>query len=78
MRRWIWLFATIVLVLAVDQASKRFIMATLTYGETVQPIPVLAPYFQVTYTENRGAAFGFLSQASDIFLIIAFVVVIAH
>lgn len=76
-RKWAVLLAIIGLTLAVDQVTKQIIMSQLMLGESVQPIPALAPLFQITYSENLGAAFGFLPQASDIFLVIAFIVVIA-
>jgi signal peptidase II len=46
-------------------------------GESRQPIPALAPFFQITRSENTGAAFGFLPQVGDLFLVIAVVVVSA-
>ncbi len=47
------------------------------WDETVRPIPALAPFFQITHSQNTGAAFGFLPQAGDLFLLIAVVVVLA-
>jgi signal peptidase II len=76
-KRWLRLIALAGLVLLADQVSKRMIVDRLMLGETVQPIPALAPFFQITRGENVGAAFGFLPQAGDIFLIIAVVVVVA-
>ncbi len=76
-RRWITLFSIIALVLLVDQVSKRWVIANLMLGETVQPIPALAPFFQFTRSENTGASFGFLPQAGDLFLIIAIIVTVA-
>jgi len=75
-RRWIALVIVIAVVLVVDQFTKAIVLANLSVGESVQPIPALRDYFQITLTENRGAAFGFLPQGGDIFLIIAFIVVI--
>lgn len=74
--RWSVLFGVIALVLMVDQISKNWALDNLFFGQTVRPVDALAPFFQLTLTENRGAAFGFLPQASDIFLIIAFVVTV--
>lgn len=76
-RRWIQLFALIAVVLVIDQVTKRIVVTTMAVGESRQPIPALVPYFQLTRSENIGAAFGFLPQAGDLFLIIAVVVVIA-
>lgn len=75
-RRWVVLVIVIAAVLTVDQVTKALVLANLNVGESVQPIPALQDFFQITLTENRGAAFGFLPQGGDIFLIIAFIVVI--
>lgn len=75
-RRWLALAAVIILVLVVDQTTKRLVITHLQLHVTYQPIPALAPYFQITWNENTGAAFGFLPQGGDIFLVIALVVVV--
>lgn len=75
--RWIILLATSAIVLLIDQATKRLVVDNLMLGETVRPIPALAPFFQITRTSNTGAAFGFLPQGGDLFLIIAVVVTAA-
>jgi len=77
LRHWLRLLLIVAVVLLVDQVSKAIIVERVGMGETVYPIPALAPYFQITRSENNGAAFGFLPQAGDLFLIIAVVVVIA-
>jgi signal peptidase II len=74
LRRWLLLFAVIGLVLALDQLSKQIVIRNLLIGQTV---PVLAPLFSITYSENTGAAFGFLPQSGDIFLIFAVVIITA-
>jgi signal peptidase II len=76
-RRWIMLIAIIIPVLALDQITKRIVVDTLTLYETTRPIPALAPFFQLTRSENRGAAFGFLPVAGDFFLLLAIIIVIA-
>ena len=76
-RNWLLLVVVIGVVLTVDQITKRLILDTMLIGETRQPVPALAPYFQFTRSENTGAAFGFLPQGGDIFLVIAVIVVIA-
>jgi signal peptidase II len=63
-------------ILAVDQASKRLIIDNLALGETREPLPAISDFFQITHSINPGAAFGFLPQASDLFLVIAIVVVL--
>ena len=76
-RNWLFLFAVILLVLAADQTSKRLIVDNLRLGESRQPLPFLSPFFQITRSQNTGAAFGFLPQVGDLFLIIAVIVVLA-
>lgn len=76
LRRWLVLFAVVAVVLAADQVSKQYVITNLQLGESVQLIPPLYPFFQLTRSENQGAAFGFLPQAGDVFLIIALVVVV--
>ena len=76
-QRWLLLFVIIAAVLVVDQLSKRWILDNMFTGQTITPVPALVPYFQFTYSQNTGAAFGFLPQGGDIFLLIAVVVVIA-
>ena len=75
--RWIKLFITIAIVLTADFLLKTWVVNTLPLGRSVQPIPALAPYFQLTYSQNTGAAFGFLPQAGDLFMVIGPIVVIA-
>ncbi len=76
-RRWVVLLVIILVVIAVDQITKKWIIAHLSLYETVEPIPALGAFFQLTYIYNTGSAFGFLPQASDVFLVIAIVVSIA-
>ena len=75
-RHWIFLFVLIAAVITADQLSKHWIVDNLRVGESRQPIPALSPFFQLTRSQNSGAAFGFLSQAGDIFLVIAMIVVV--
>ncbi len=75
MRKWIILGSSLVLTLAADQASKRFIVSVLDMYESAAPIPALAPFFQFTRSSNTGAAFGILPMAGDIFLLVALLIV---
>ncbi|MDX1991306.1 MAG: signal peptidase II [bacterium] len=76
-RRWIILLAVIAAVLAFDQISKRLIVTSMELHESVKPIPALADVFRITRSYNMGAAFGFLPEAGDLFMILAVVVVVA-
>jgi signal peptidase II len=55
--RWLWVSA---IVIAVDQATKAAILATIRDGEAI----ALTPFFGLVLTFNTGAAFSFLSAAS--------------
>lgn len=77
MKRWIQVVLVIAGVLLLDQLSKQIVTNELELYETYQPIPALSDFFQITRTYNMGAAFGFLPEAGDLFLIIAVVVVLA-
>ena len=55
--RWLWLA---VLVVALDQASKAWIVANLELYQTL----TVAPFFEIIRTHNTGAAFSFLAGAS--------------
>ena len=76
-RNRVGLLITIGAVLLIDQITKRIVLNTLQLNATYEPIPFLVPYFQLTRSENTGAAFGFLPQVGDVFLIIAVIVVAA-
>jgi lipoprotein signal peptidase len=73
--RWAILLGPAAVVFAIDQFSKAWVMANLAIGETITPIPGLADFFAITRSANRGAAFSFLPQAGDLFLIIALVMI---
>ncbi|MBC7870324.1 MAG: signal peptidase II [Chitinophagaceae bacterium] len=74
-KRWILLLAVVVAVLAVDQLSKRLVIESMELTESIAPIPALGNVFRITRSLNTGAAFGFLENANDLFLIVALVVV---
>ncbi|MFN8378338.1 MAG: signal peptidase II [Anaerolineae bacterium] len=73
-RRWLFLIVLAGAVVLIDQIAKSLIIANLYPGESVAPIEALAPYFRLTYSQNTGAAFGFLPQAGDLFLIMAIII----
>jgi signal peptidase II len=73
LNRWIVLLIVFALVLAADQITKALVIATIApYSSVTTP---LSPFLRFTYSENTGSAFGFLPQAGDLFLILAFVIV---
>lgn len=67
---YIWL--TIVLVLAVDRISKIIVQNNLNLGESLEIIP---GFFHLTYILNPGAAFGMLAGKTWFFVFTAVLVV---
>ena len=56
MLKWLWLTG---LTVALDQASKLAIDASMQLYQSIE----LIPFFNLTYVRNTGAAFSFLSEA---------------
>lgn len=54
---WLWLS---LLVIALDQVTKQWILNTLQLYERIEVLPIL----DITHLRNEGAAFSLLSQAS--------------
>ena len=77
MRKWIIVTFSLGLTALADQASKGWVLANLEQYESLTPIPLLAPLFQLTRSSNTGAAFGILPMAGDVFLVVALVIIAA-
>ena len=75
MRKWIILGAAIGIAVLIDQVSKSWVIANLELYQSIQPIPFLTPWFQLTRSANTGAAFGILPMAGNAFLLLALVIV---
>jgi signal peptidase II len=73
LQQWAILFGTALLLIVFDQIAKALVVANLQLYETWIPIPALDAVFEITYTRNTGAAFGLLTSASNVFLVIAVV-----
>ncbi len=54
--KWLWISIVIILI---DQITKQWIIRHLTLQEIIP----LTPFFNLTFTTNKGAAFSFLSQS---------------
>ena len=59
-------------LIGLDQLTKSIILEHFRLGETVS---VIGGFFNITYVQNRGAAFGMLSQASPAFRVPFFLIV---
>ena len=67
-------FLVALIVILLDQASKRYIEANVVYNTSWMPLERLAPFFQITHIGNTGIAFGLFSGGGMIFALIAIVV----
>jgi len=77
MRKWMILAGSLSLAAILDQIAKSWVLSNLMLYESIQPVPALAPFFQLTRSSNTGAAFGILPMAGDVFLILALIIVAA-
>ena len=69
---WIWI-AIIVGAVALDQGTKWL---AVTFLEKGSPVEVIPGVFQFTYVENRGAAFGMLSNHRWVFMVISVLAIV--
>jgi len=74
LRHWLFLAGVAGLTIAVDQATKAYVVAHLARGESWMPVDVIAPYFRITHVRNTGAAFGIFPGGGQVFLAIAAVI----
>lgn len=65
-----------VCVVAVDQLTKRAVVANLPPGQSWAPLPVLDKWFSFTMVTNRGAAFGLFPGLGSVFMVVAIVVAV--
>ncbi len=72
--KWKYVILLVVagLVIALDQLTKYLVVDRFRLGDTV---PVILNFFNLTYVQNKGAAFGLLSQAHPNFRVPFFIVV---
>jgi len=68
---------TLLVVVALDRLSKAWVVENLPFEVPVAVVPGLENFFTLTYIHNRGAAFGMLPQAGDLFALVQMAVVIA-
>ncbi len=73
---WAVLLGSAAAVFFLDQAAKAWVTSNLALGESIAPIPLIADFFVITRSANRGAAFSLLPQAGDLFLIIALAMIV--
>lgn len=71
--QWGVLMVTAAAVIGLDQIAKGLVVAHLELYEVWLPIPAFRDFFEITYTNNTGAAFGIFQSAGTLFTIIAIV-----
>ncbi len=76
-KQWALFIAAAAAVLALDQAAKWLVISHLELGESWAPIPALSDYLLITRSYNTGAAFGMFPLASNLFLLLALITIIA-
>lgn len=69
MQKWFTLLLVALIVFAIDQIAKAWVVAQMVIGQTIEIIPPLAPYFQLTRTTNTGIAFGIFSGGNAFLLV---------
>ncbi len=69
-RRYLLLVGVSLVLIALDQITKMFVMHTMHLHES---IPVIPDFFNLTYIRNPGAAFGIFASTNSAFRLIFFV-----
>jgi signal peptidase II len=67
----IYIFLFLILLI-IDQYSKFIVHSTLYVGDT---IPIIDDFFNLTYVQNRGVAFGLFQGKIDIVSILALIAI---
>ncbi|MEE8557430.1 MAG: signal peptidase II [Myxococcota bacterium] len=62
-----WLFATFLLVLPLDQATKAWVEANV---HPLHPLPVIEGFFQITHARNPGGALGLFQETPVVVFIV--------
>jgi signal peptidase II len=64
MKKALYFFISIIIIIILDQWTKLLVLDQFEYGES---IAVIQEFFSLTYVRNTGAAFGFLATANPAF-----------
>lgn len=70
--KYLILFVVTSLIIGMDQLTKFWILQRFRLGET---LPIVINFFNFTYVQNKGAAFGLMSQADPRFRVPFFIIV---
>jgi signal peptidase II len=64
-------------ILALDQISKSWVVAHMSFGESREVASWLAPLFSLTYVTNTGIVFGLFQGMGDVLLIVVLIAISA-
>ena len=70
--KYVILIVILIVIIGLDQLTKWWITQEFTLGMT---IPIIRDFFNLTYVQNQGAAFGLLAQAHPSFRVPFFIIV---
>lgn len=73
--RWITPILVAIIAVALDQALKRWIVATLGPEPMTKFIPLIGEDIRLAYSHNTGIAFSLFQGKSDILTIVALVII---
>ncbi|MGQ9876947.1 MAG: signal peptidase II [Chloroflexus sp.] len=73
--RWMTPILVAIIAIALDQASKRWIVATLGPEPMTKFIPLIGEDIRLAYSHNTGIAFSLFQGKSDILTIVALVII---
>lgn len=62
-----------VLIIAIDQISKHIVAQNMEVGESIE---VIKNIFSITYVHNEGAAYGILSNARWVFMVVSVIIIV--
>lgn len=71
----ILLIAVAALVLALDQATKTWVVRNLPLGQSRELAEWLTPVLSLTHVTNTGVAFGLLQGLGDFLMVVAFLTI---
>ena len=61
-------------VIAIDQAVKSLVSASLPLGGAWSPLPGPSPFFQIVHVANTGVAFGMFRDLGVVFIIVPLII----
>ncbi len=73
-RRWVVPLVLAVLVLLIDQVSKRWIRGWLGPNPMQQRVSLFGDWLNIVYSRNTGVAFGLFQNMSPVFIVVSLLI----